>query len=237
MFDKSNISDIFWDLDHTIWDYPTNAKITIFELFEKYNLNNLTIHSPEVFHKTYCKYNDSAWDEYRKGKIDKLTLRKLRFSNTFKELKIEKEEFHDIFEIEFVKICPTKGNLMKGALNALQFFEPLFKQHIITNGFKETQELKLKSSGISHFFDSITNSEDVGVQKPSPIIFEKAVSGALADKNKCIMIGDNYEADIVGAYNYGLKCVFYNHSGIEIKNIPSEIIVVDDLDVLRNMFY
>lgn len=236
MFDRDKITDIFWDLDHTLWDYPTNARITIIELFEKYNLYRYTHHSSDIFHKTYCRHNDAAWDDYREGKIDKQTLRKLRFSNTFRELEIDNDKFHDIFENEFVEICPTKGNLMNGAMEILNFFENDFNQHIITNGFKETQEVKLNASGIVHFFKTITNSEDVGVQKPNPLIFSKALASASAIAEKSLMIGDNFEADILGAYNAGLKCVFYNHGSKKIENIPHGIVVISELNELRGLF-
>lgn len=236
MFDKRHITDIFWDLDHTIWDYPTNAKLTIFELFSKYGLTEFTSHSPEKFHKSYCKHNDIAWEDYRNGKIDKLTLRKQRFSNTFKELGIEKDEFHDIFENEFVELCPTKSNLMVGSFEMLEFLNETFRQHIITNGFKETQEIKLKSSGITHFFKTITNSEDIGVQKPNTLIFQAALKSASAQAQNSVMIGDNYEADIIGAYNAGLNCIYYNQFDKSTENIPSEIVVINDLRKIGSLF-
>ncbi|NUM32760.1 MAG: noncanonical pyrimidine nucleotidase, YjjG family [Bacteroidetes bacterium] len=236
MFDKSKITNIFWDLDHTLWDYPTNARLTVFELFEKYKLNELTKHKPEVFHNTYCHHNDAAWDDYRDGKIDKQTLRKLRFSKTFTELGIENEKFHEIFENEFVEKCPTKGNLMSGALEMLRFFEKDYKQHIITNGFKETQEIKLKTSGIFHFFSTITNSEDVGVQKPNPQIFKSALSAAATFAENSLMVGDNFEADILGAYNLGFNCIFFNHDSKKIENIPKEIVELNDLNDVKNYF-
>lgn len=227
-----NVTHIFWDLDHTIWDYKTNARITIFELYEKHSINKSTSHSPDIFHKTYCKHNDLAWENYRNGIIDKAVLRQRRFKDTFIELGMEPEGMYQLFETEFVEICPTKGNLMPGALDALNHFHPKFEQHIITNGFKETQGVKIQTSGIHHFFKTLTNSEDAGVQKPHPEIFKIALKSAGATTENSLMIGDNYEADILGAHNLGMKCIFYNPESVDINNMPENIIVIKELGEL-----
>jgi putative hydrolase of the HAD superfamily len=223
------VTHIFWDLDHTIWDYSTNARLTIFELYEKHSVHEKTEHGPDIFHKTYCKHNDLAWENYSKGIIDKAILRQRRFKDTFSELGMEPEGVYHIFETEFVEICPTKGHLIPGALEALKHFYLHFHQHIITNGFKETQAVKMQTSGINHFFKTLTNSEDAGVQKPHPDIFKIALQSAGASIENSVMIGDNYEADILGAYNLGIKCVFYNPDSVKIENMPEDIVVIKDL--------
>ncbi|MFM9943942.1 MAG: YjjG family noncanonical pyrimidine nucleotidase [Bacteroidia bacterium] len=227
-----NITHIFWDLDHTIWDYKTNARITIFELYAKHQIQNLTHHSPSVFHEVYCKHNDLAWEDYRKGIIDKTTLRQIRFKNTFMELGMKPEVIYEIFETEFVEICPTKGNLMPGAMKALTHFHLHFAQHIITNGFKETQSVKMQTSGIHHFFNTLTNSEDTGFQKPHPEIFKIALQSAGATPDNSMMIGDNYEADILGANALGMKCVFYNPESVPIENMSEDIVNIKELEEL-----
>jgi putative hydrolase of the HAD superfamily len=228
LFFYPSITHIFWDLDHTIWDYPTNARLTIYELFEKYAIQNLTHHSPSVFHEVYCRHNDLAWENYRKGIIDKATLRERRFKDTFIELGMGPHPFYEHFEKEFVEICPTKGHLMPGALEVLTQFNSRFEQHII-NGFKETQGIKLQTSGIHHFFKTLTNSEDTGYQKPHPEIFKIAMERAGAKPENSVMIGDNYEADVLGAYDIGMKCVFYNPGVMAIENIPEGIVIITKL--------
>lgn len=228
----NNITHIFWDLDHTIWDYKTNARLTIIELYEKHNVHLTTHHSPEVFNTVYCKHNDLAWENYRKGIIDKSILRQRRFKDTFLELGIEPDGRYQIFEKEFVEICPTKGHLMPGALEVLNHFHLKYEQHIITNGFKETQGIKMKTSGIHHFFNTVTNSEDAGCQKPHPEIFKIALQSAGATIENSLMIGDNFEADIIGAYDLGIKCIFYNPDSLEIENMPGDIFSIRDLGEL-----
>ena len=139
---------------------------------------------------------------------------------------------YQLFEKEFVEICPTKGHLMPGALEVLNHFHLKFDQHIITNGFKETQGVKMQTSGIHHFFKTLTNSEDAGVQKPHPEIFKIALQSAGAEIDNSLMIGDNYEADIMGAYALGIKCIFYNPESVIIKNMPEDIVVIRELGEL-----
>lgn len=232
MYPFDNITDIFWDLDHTLWDYPLNARLTIFELFDTYHLQNMTDAGPDKFHLTYCRHNDLAWEDYRKGLIDKNTLRNRRFRNTFLELKMDPSPWHQLFEEEFVKICPTKGHLMPGALEVLHRFQGLYSQHIITNGFKETQSRKLEYAGIQHFFKTLTYSEETGFQKPHPEIFEAALNKASAKPHQSMMIGDNMDVDILGAHPLGMKCVFYNPDKVKMDAIAADILEINALSQL-----
>lgn len=205
-----NISHVYWDLDHTLWDYETNARITIYELYDKFGLNEIPDQKPEDFHTVYCKHNDLAWERYRDGKITKEDLRKSRFRDTFFELGMIPDGISDLFEHEFVELCPQKPNLMDGAMDVLRLFSLSYTQHIITNGFRETQAVKLKSSGIDGFFSTIVHSDEIGYQKPHPLIFHNAMSLSGAKPEESLMIGDNFEADVLGAYKMGMKCIYFN---------------------------
>jgi putative hydrolase of the HAD superfamily len=218
------VSHIFWDLDHTIWDFSTNARLTIFELYHKYDLGKKMEHPPETFHSTYIRHNNLAWELYRKGEITKEHLRQRRFRDTFSELGTEPDALCHLFEKEFVELCPTKSVLIPGAFDALTLFSKTYRQHIITNGFKETQAVKMNTSGIHHFFETVTNSEDTGYQKPHPMIFKIAINEAGASVENSIMIGDNYEADILGAHALGMRCVFFDMHE-ESAEIPKDGIV------------
>ncbi len=227
-----DISHIFWDLDHTLWDYSTNSRLTIYELFEKHAIHQRIEHGPAVFHDTYSKHNDLAWLMYREGQIDKDALRKQRFQNTFLELGADPEGIAEIFEIEFVEICRSKPHLIEGAMEVLSFFEKTYRQHIITNGFKEALDHKILNSGIKHFFDTITNSEDSGYQKPNPEIFHIALNDAGATIENSVMIGDNLEADVLGAYQLGMKCVYFNPANQNSGLVPKDILTISKLKEL-----
>ena len=96
-----------------------------------------------------------------------------------------------------------------------------YKLQIITNGFREVQRAKLNTSGIAHFFDHVFISEDLNYPKPDIRVFQHAIRSSNAKKEKSIMIGDNWETDILGARNFGIDQVYFKKD-TKTKEIPSE---------------
>lgn len=174
------------------------------------------------------------WDLYHHGKIDKATLRKLRFADTFIQLGVDPELFPKDFEDEYLRICPTKTNLFPHAIETLEYLENSYNLHLISNGFKEACESKLKHSNLSKYFKTIVISEIFGVNKPDPRIFEYALSNGQAQKESSIMIGDNIDADVRGALNAGMDAIFYNAIGADKPaDVPHMIV---DLKELQHIF-
>ncbi|MGI9548268.1 MAG: HAD family hydrolase, partial [Flavobacteriaceae bacterium] len=95
-------------------------------------------------------------------------------------------------------------------LDILEYLKPRYKLHIITNGFQEIQEKKLRKSNIYGYFDQVVNSEMAGVKKPNPEIFKLALQMANTTAAASIMIGDNIEADILGAKAVGIETLHFN---------------------------
>ncbi|MGA9650375.1 YjjG family noncanonical pyrimidine nucleotidase [Pedobacter sp.] len=205
-----NKKHIFFDLDHTIWDFDRNAQETLNELFHTYKLNELGLNSCEVFISTYTENNHQLWADYHLGKITKEFLRAERFSKTFIQLGIHPDSVPHQFEDDYVNISPTKTNLFDGAENVLAYLQQKYTLHIISNGFKETTLTKMDLSGLNPYFTNVIISEDVGVNKPNPVIFEYALDKAKALKEESIMIGDSLEADIYGALGFGMEAIFFN---------------------------
>lgn len=204
------INHIFFDLDHTIWDFDRNAEETLMELYEQYQLERLGLHSPQEFIATYTENNHLLWAEYHLGKITKETLRSERFSKTFIQLGIQPSHIPSQFEDDYVKLSPTKTNLFAGSEKVLTYLQKKYTLHIISNGFKESTLTKMDKSGLNPYFSNVIISEDVGVNKPDSAIFEYALSKASAQKEESIMIGDSVEADIRGAQGYGIKAIYFN---------------------------
>lgn len=230
-----NKKDIFFDLDHTIWDFDRNAKETLHELYYIYKFDIL-FNKPnsDDFIETYTINNHRVWDLYHHGKIDKATLRKLRFADTFIQLGVDPELFPKDFEYEYLRICPTKTNLFPHAIETLEYLENSYNLHLISNGFKEACESKLKHSNLSKYFKTIVISEIFGVNKPDPRIFEYALSNGQAQKESSIMIGDNIDADVRGALNAGMDAIFYNAIGADKPaDVPHMIV---DLKELQHIF-
>ncbi len=203
-------TNIFFDLDHTIWDFDRNAEETLMELFEHYNLPSLGLASPQNFIQTYTENNHFLWAEYHLGKITKEELRSERFKKTFLQLGVQPERVPLQFEEDYVKISPTKTNLFEGSEKVLAYLQKKYSLHIISNGFKETTLIKMDRSGLNPYFKNVIISEDVGVNKPDKAVFEYALKKAGATKEESIMIGDSLEADIRGAQDFGMRAIFFN---------------------------
>jgi len=204
------IKHIFFDLDHTIWDFDKNAQETLTELYNEYALHTLGLTSCETFIETYTENNQLLWAEYHMGRITKETLRSERFSKTFIQLGVAPESVPQAFEEDYVRISPTKRNLFAGSEKVLAYLQNKYTLHIISNGFKETTLTKMDLCNLNPYFSNVIISEDVGVNKPDQAIFEYALQKAGALKQESIMIGDSLEADIRGAQDFGMKAIFFN---------------------------
>ena len=204
------IKHIFFDLDHTIWDFDKNAQETLTELYHKYELLSIGITSCTEFIETYTENNQLLWAEYHMGRITKETLRAKRFHQTFIQLGVHPERVPLEFEDDYVRMSPMKKNLFAGSERVLGYLQNKYTLHIISNGFKETTLTKMDLCNLNPYFSNVIISEDVGVNKPDKAIFEYALQKAGAQKHESIMIGDSIEADIRGAQDYGIKAIFFN---------------------------
>jgi putative hydrolase of the HAD superfamily len=214
------IKHIFFDLDHTIWDFDRNAQETLHELYLHYKLEELGLDSAEAFISTYTENNHSLWADYHVGKITKETLRAERFSRTFIQLGVHPERIPQQFEDDYVRITPTKTNLFLGSEKVLAYLQKKYSLHIISNGFKESTLTKMEVSGLNPYFSNVIISEDVGINKPDKAIFEYALDKAKALKHESIMIGDSIEADIRGAQGFGMKAIYFNPLN---KELPEDV--------------
>ena len=206
---------LFFDLDHTIWDFDKNAQETLHELYHLYNLNQLGLHSPELFIEVYTHNNHQLWADYHLGKITKQILRHTRFSKTFIDMGVSPDHIPNKFENDYVTICPTKTNLFPQAHATLTYLRDKYTLHLISIGFKESTEMKISTTGLAEYFTTVVISEVVGYNKPHPAIFEYALNAANAGISESLMIGDSIEADIRGAQDFGMKAIYFNPEGKE----------------------
>ncbi|RQO67648.1 noncanonical pyrimidine nucleotidase, YjjG family [Pedobacter sp. KBW06] len=228
------IKHIFFDLDHTIWDFDRNAEETLTELYAQYQLESLGLRSSREFIDTYTENNQLLWAEYHLGKITKETLRSERFSKTFIQLGIQPSHIPSQFEDDYVRLTPTRTNLFEGSEKVLTYLQKKYTLHIISNGFKESTLTKMDKSGLNPYFANVIISEDVGVNKPDKAIFEYALQKAAAQKEESIMIGDSLEADIRGAQDYGMKAIYFNPMN---KEKPEDVLwQITHLEELLNHF-
>ncbi|MGR7813470.1 YjjG family noncanonical pyrimidine nucleotidase [Lacinutrix undariae] len=222
------IKHVFFDLDHTLWDFDKNSELTFQKIFKMHHID-ITIND---FLAAYQPINLKYWKLYRDEKVDKEQLRYGRLKESFDAVNCKVLDTV-IFEIadDYITYLTTFNHVFENTMAVLEYLKPKYKLHIITNGFKEAQQKKLERSNISNYFETVTNSEMAGVKKPNPLIFEYALNAANASVEESIMIGDNYEADIIGALDYGIDAVFFNYHK---HDFDPHITVVDDLIELKN---
>lgn len=201
------IKHVFFDLDHTLWDFEKNSNLTFKQLFKTHNIN-LRL---EDFLKVYSPINFEYWKKYREEKVSKEDLRYGRLKDSFKTLSFDiSDELIHKLSYDYIDVLPTNNYLFEGVFELLDYLQSKYKLHIITNGFKEVQNLKLEKSGINKYFEEVITSESVGVKKPNPKVFYYALNKTNAIPENSIMIGDNLEADIIGALNCGIKSIHFN---------------------------
>ncbi|HLC82312.1 MAG TPA: YjjG family noncanonical pyrimidine nucleotidase [Bacteroidia bacterium] len=201
---------IFFDLDHTLWDFETNSKEALSEIVSTHQLLDKGIPSLENFLKEYFAINEKLWEDYRKNIISKETLRDDRFHQALKKFNIDDIELATAISNDYVKSAPYKTNLFSHAVEVLEYLKEKYSLHIITNGFEETQHLKLKNSKIDHYFDHVITCERSGFKKPDERMFHFSLRHTNAKSDRSIMIGDSLEADVLGAKNVGMHQVYFN---------------------------
>lgn len=207
MFKNKNITDIFFDLDHTLWDFEKNSALAFQKVFETHKI---TIDLPS-FLKIYEPINLKYWKLYRDEEISKQQLRRGRLNDAFSLINLAfPTKVIDELAVSYIDFLPHHNHLFPGTFELLDYLKPNFKLHIITNGFEEVQSKKLINSKIDSYFNTVTNSEHVGVKKPNPKIFNYALNQANTHPEKSVMIGDSFEADIQGASAVGMHAVFFN---------------------------
>ncbi len=205
-----NYQFLFFDLDHTLWDYDKGARETIKELYEAYQLQEKVAFDVEALQEKFFEVNYQLWADYNIGKIDSEYLRTKRFVRIFEELGADIRLIPVNFTSEYVNTCPQKPYVIDGAFDLLDHLTEQFSLHIITNGFEDVQHVKLEKSGLRKYFDEVITSERAGGKKPGKEIFEFALQVSKARIQNSLMIGDNFQTDIIGAKRAGIGQVYYN---------------------------
>lgn len=228
---------LFFDLDRTLWDFEKNSQAALSILFQELELHN-RIDSFHSFHGTYKKINAELWHLYGAGKLTKDVLRIKRFEDTLKRFKIIDDQLSNALADGYVSISPHQTNIFPGTKETLEVLSKSNQLHIITNGFKEIQFIKLEKSGIRHYFDIIVCSEEVGKNKPAPDVFHYAMAQSGAQISNSIMIGDDYQVDVLGAENIGMPGVLFDPSTNAKKRHRWQIQSMDQLpDLLPSVFF
>ncbi|WP_372949473.1 YjjG family noncanonical pyrimidine nucleotidase [Mariniphaga sp.] len=218
---KKRYTHLFFDLDNTLWDFEQNSQMAMRKTLSHFNLKEKGI-GFESFYDSYSTHNKQLWSEYREGKVIKKELKRLRFEQTFKELGITGIDPLEM-NLFYLTEMPFQTNLVEGAREVLDYIILRgYSLYIITNGFREVQLKKLEMSGLQKYFTKVYISEDIKAPKPSQKIFEHAIKSSNAKKETSLMIGDDYQTDIIGALRFGIDAAWLD-SAYSIQTISSQV--------------
>ncbi len=220
---------IFFDLDNTLWDFEQNSRNAMFVTFQWFKLE--AVADFNRFFDAYTKHNHSLWESYRKNEVVKKDLTYLRFHQTFSELGVNGVDAVEMNAF-YLKEMPEQRILTKDAIPLLEYLKRKgYQLNIITNGFREVQLKKIETSGLKPYFKKVYISEDIKSPKPSREIFEYAVKSSNAKKISSIMIGDDWEVDVLGAVNFGIDAVHFQN------NRCQKLIKVSNSESRSNLIY
>ncbi|WP_158729265.1 MULTISPECIES: YjjG family noncanonical pyrimidine nucleotidase [unclassified Flavobacterium] len=217
---KTKLTDVFFDLDHTLWDFDKNSELTFNTIFK----NNHPEVDAKLFIDKYVPINQECWKLYQFDKITHEELRYNRLKHSFDAIdySISDAQINKISD-EYIKLLPDNNHLFDGTFEILEYLKPKYNLHIITNGFADVQSRKMYNAKIESYFQTVTNSEMAGVKKPNPGIFNYAIAQANANIASSIMIGDSYDADVLGALNVGLDAIYFNESNANVDQSIKQI--------------
>ena len=206
---------LFWDLDHTLWDFKTNSREALEEGYVEYDLGSLGVGPVEEYIESYEKANDWCWAEYREGRMVKEELRGKRFKLAMAPWGLgEDVELGEKLGLHYIERSPYKTNLIEGTHEVLSSLKNAgFKMVVLTNGFEEVQHIKVSQSHLGQYFEEIITSDSLGFKKPHPQAYALALERVGAKPQDVIMIGDNFEADVLGAKEAGLGQIYFNPEG------------------------
>ena len=231
MINTNSLTDIFFDLDHTLWDFEKNSALTFQLIFDQlgFSLN------VDKFLLIYGPINHALWKLYRENKISQDELRINRLTHTFEAINfdIDRSQIKEISEF-YITHLSTFPHLFDGTHELLKNLKKDYRLHIITNGFEQVQHFKIENSGLQPYFENTFTAEKVGFKKPHPQIFQTALELANTTHNTSLMIGDSLEADVEGALNVGMQAIHFNsHAEEEHQKCPI-VYSLADLNFLIN---
>lgn len=201
---------IFFDLDHTLWDYNANAREMLTDLFDHFGLAEEGVHNPEAFVSIFHQVNDKLWDQFDRGMITGEVIRRERFERILTAFSIDDARLASALSEAYLLGCPKRCNLIPYAMDTLQYLSGRYDLTIITNGFEDIQATKLVAGNLHTFFNHVVTSQKAGHRKPAKEIFEYALRCNSIEPHQAVMVGDNLLTDVGGAINASVDSAFFN---------------------------
>jgi YjjG family noncanonical pyrimidine nucleotidase len=221
---------IFFDLDHTLWDYETNSCSTLQELFDSYGLEKIGITDCNSFQQRFKEVNTQLWDSYDRGLITSEVIRRERFKQILGFFGLEDEKLCETLSLEYLHSCPKKAGLIPFAEETLDYLADRYDMTVVTNGFDEIQQLKLTAGNLNRYFDHIVTSQKAGHRKPAKEIFEYAMQLSNVSAKEVLMVGDNLITDMGGAISASIDTAFFNP-----EKVTHDVSVKYEIDCLSDL--
>ena len=215
--DFLNITSIFLDVDDTLWWFTENSKVALEQAFHDFGGDYWPC-DYDAFHKVYLKHNNELWDLYHHGLIERDVLKAERFKRTLTELGCDSEcgDLASRMDEHYLLVLAQQTKLLPGARHLLEDLNAKgYDVNVLSNGFKGIQQQKLVSGGIDHLIHHVVLSDDCGITKPLPGIYDYAMQVCNTTPEASLMIGDNPETDIQGAHQAGWRTIYFNLRGID----------------------
>ncbi|MFS0491174.1 YjjG family noncanonical pyrimidine nucleotidase [Leadbetterella byssophila] len=222
------IKHIFFDLDHTLWDFERNSGVCL----EEIHVNKIKPYLDfETFTGTFRRVNRGLWRDLEQNLITHDELRRRRFKETLETHSVSCTDADSLaMNEEFMRLLPHQTYLMEGALEVLEYLHGKYNLHIISNGYLDIQTRKMTGSGILSYFQEIITSDVADSRKPDPAIFQFALRKANANPENSVYVGDDEIADKEGAQNAGLPFIWFNPEASETNNA-----VISQLEQLKEI--
>ncbi len=208
---EKKYTDVFFDLDHTLWDFEANSRATLDYLYHEFRLDEKGIRVFDDFCVQFEQHNERLWVLLRNGVISREELRWRRMDMALTDFCVWDRELAVQLSDAYLEVLPKQHRLLQGAVDLLEYCkQKYYRLHIITNGFEATQWQKLRTSNIGHYFEHVFTSDKANSMKPHSPIFTYALQQAATTPKSSIMIGDSLEADIIGALDMGIDQIYFN---------------------------
>lgn len=215
-FNNNPITTIWLDLDDTLIDFQANAHASLAQMYRDEPLLRTLFPDADTWAHIYETHNHRLWDLYSRAEITQPELRIERFRRPLAQAGLpdrQATETAERYDTLYLDILAEQRRMIPGAIELIKTLKSNsdVKLGILSNGFKEVQYRKIDNTGLAPLIDIVVLSDDIGINKPDPRLFDHAMrrAGDLSPSHH-LMIGDNPSTDIAGAIGAGWNAIWFH---------------------------
>ena len=192
------------DMDDTILDFKKAEQVALEKTLRSFSLEP----TPEVCAR-YSQINQGYWEMLERKEITREKLKVQRFGDLFSEYGIAIDSA--LCAKRYVENLAQGHFFLPGAPEAVESLSKKYKLYLVSNGATDVQMSRLGSAGIEKYFQKVFISQQIGVDKPDKVFFERCFAQIPNfDKEKAIIVGDSLTSDILGGRNAGIATCWIN---------------------------